>query len=86
VQQHLDRHLKMLCPAARISHRWAGTMGFSPDGLPLAGPVPQIPGAHFIGGYTGHGMGFAFNLARIYVDNLFGSARVPEWLRLERAL
>ncbi|MCA9299518.1 MAG: FAD-binding oxidoreductase, partial [Phycisphaerales bacterium] len=37
--------------------RWAGTMGFSPDGLPITREVR--PGVWFCGGFTGHGMSMA---------------------------
>jgi glycine/D-amino acid oxidase-like deaminating enzyme len=43
-----------------ITHRWSGIMGFSRDGLPMAGPVPGLPGALAAVGFTGHGFGFAF--------------------------
>ncbi|MCB9797235.1 MAG: FAD-dependent oxidoreductase [Alphaproteobacteria bacterium] len=43
-----------------ITHRWAGIMGFSRDGLPLVGPAPGVGGAAVGCGFTGHGFGFAF--------------------------
>lgn len=46
-------------PAA-ITHRWAGIMGFSRDGLPLVGSAPGLGGAAVAAGFTGHGFGFAF--------------------------
>jgi gamma-glutamylputrescine oxidase len=48
----------------KITHRWAGVMGFSKDGLPLVGALPQAPFVICAVGFTGHGMGFAFGLAR----------------------
>ena len=45
---------------APVTHRWAGIMGFSRDGLPLVGPVPGTPGAVVGAGFTGHGFGFAY--------------------------
>ena len=38
-----------------ITHRWAGIFGSSPDGLPLAGPVPRNDGLWVAAGYAGHG-------------------------------
>src|SRR5918992_983147 len=38
-----------------ITHRWAGIFGSSPDGLPLAGRVPQHDGLWVAAGYAGHG-------------------------------
>src|SRR5262249_10509701 len=39
----------------RVTHRWAGIMGFSADLLPLAGPVPDAAGLQVAGGYSGVG-------------------------------
>lgn len=59
-----------IAPEAVVA-RWAGTMGFSPDGLPLAGPVGELVGSGvfgdavwFIGGFTGHGMSLGVATAR----------------------
>jgi gamma-glutamylputrescine oxidase len=38
-----------------ITHRWAGIFGSSPDGLPLAGPIPQNGRLWVAAGYAGHG-------------------------------
>jgi len=78
VQEHLERHLAGLGVTAPITHRWAGTMGFSPDSLPLVGRLR--PGVSICAGYTGHGMGFAHLCARILVDNLLGGPPPPNWL------
>jgi glycine/D-amino acid oxidase-like deaminating enzyme len=56
VQAVLDAFLGRLGLAgALVTHRWAGIMGFSADLLPLAGPVPDAPGLHVAGGYSGVG-------------------------------
>jgi gamma-glutamylputrescine oxidase len=39
----------------RITHRWAGIWGTTPDELPLVGPVPGRDGIWIAGGYSGHG-------------------------------
>jgi len=41
---------------ALVTHRWAGTMGFSHDALPYIGAI--APGLFVCGGFTGHGMAF----------------------------
>ena len=51
-----------------IDYRWAGTMGFSTDGLPFVGPVPKIDGAYFAAACNGHGMGDSLSLAKLLVD------------------
>ncbi len=38
-----------------ITHRWAGIFGSSPDGLPVAGPLPGRDGLWVAAGYAGHG-------------------------------
>ncbi|HZG36057.1 MAG TPA: FAD-dependent oxidoreductase [Gaiellaceae bacterium] len=39
----------------RLTHRWSGIFGSSPDGLPLAGRMPQRDGVWVALGYAGHG-------------------------------
>ena len=43
----------------RITHRWSGTWGETPDRLPLVGPVAEAvagrPGVWIAAGYSGHG-------------------------------
>lgn len=46
-----------------IVARWAGTMGFSPDGVPLVGPITPEQSVWFCGGFTGHGMSLAYRTA-----------------------
>ncbi len=39
----------------RVSRRWSGIWGTTPDGSPLVGPVPGRDGVWIAGGYSGHG-------------------------------
>ena len=56
--------------------RWSGTMGFSPDGLPLVGPLDdQRPNVWFCGGFTGHGMSMGFRTAKLAVEAMFAGER-----------
>lgn len=64
IQAHLDSGLASLHVTAGVTHRWAGTMGFTESGLPLAGPVEGMPNIYICAGFTGHGMGFAFVTAK----------------------
>ena len=50
----------MLDRPIRVAARWAGTMGFSPDGMPLVGPISPDGSVWFCGGFTGHGMSLAY--------------------------
>jgi glycine/D-amino acid oxidase-like deaminating enzyme len=70
IQQHLEAHLERLSPGARVTHRWAGIMGFTESGLPLVGPVAGMPNVYVCAGYNGHGMGFAFMSAKQLVEAL----------------
>jgi glycine/D-amino acid oxidase-like deaminating enzyme len=84
VQAHLDEQLATLAGGARVTHRWAGTMGFSPDGLALVGLVDGARHVHVCAGYTGHGMGFAVNAAAVLVRQILDSNPVPAWLDAQR--
>ena len=70
IQAHLDAQLKRMGAEAAVTHRWAGTMGFTESGLPLVGPVAGMPGVNICAGFNGHGMGFAFVSAKALVDSL----------------
>ncbi len=62
IQARMDDFLARF-PALRgvpVTHRWAGTMGFSRDSMPIVGAVPGLPGALAAVGFTGHGFGFAW--------------------------
>ncbi len=42
------------------SSRWSGIMGFTPDGLPLVGQLPDLPQVYFAVGFGGRGLAWAF--------------------------
>ena len=56
VQRQLEAFLREHHVTAAVTHRWAGTMGFSHDALPYIGRVAK--GMFVCGGFTGHGMAF----------------------------
>ena len=75
VQATLERYLHEHFPWTQslpIRQRWSGTMGFSPDGRPVVGSVPQQPGSVFVTGFTGHGMGYGFRMGRVLADLVCG--------------
>jgi gamma-glutamylputrescine oxidase len=56
VWERIERYLaEELGVTAPVTHRWVGIVGYSDDGLPVAGPVPGSPGLYAAGGYSGHG-------------------------------
>jgi len=70
IQAHLDAQLKSMGAEAPVTHRWAGTMGFTESGLPLVGPVDGMKNVYTCAGCNGHGMGFAFISAKQLVDSI----------------
>jgi len=70
VQAHLERFVReLVTDSYLVTARWAGIMGFTPDALPVIGPVDpaNTPGqgrVWFCGGLTGHGMSMGHALAR----------------------
>ena len=70
IQAHLEAHLRQMGAGGKVTHRWAGTMGFTESGLPLVGPVDGMPNVYLCAGYNGHGMGFAFMSAKQLVSSL----------------
>jgi len=66
IQDHLERFLRERCPETTVTHRWAGTMGFSHDALPYVG---RLDGGAFVNaGFTGHGMAFATATGELIAD------------------
>lgn len=65
--------------AADITTRWSGVMGFSPDGLPLVGPLPEFPAGNvwFCGAFTGHGMSMGFRTAGAAVAGMIEGTKSP---------
>lgn len=66
---YLERHLPAAA-GAPVERRWSGTMGFSPDGLPVLGDVPGVPGAHLAAGFTGHGMAYGVRFGLLFARRL----------------
>ncbi len=82
VQDRLEAFVReLITDRFEVIARWAGTMGFSGDGLPLVGAVDvegvAPGGAWFCGGFTGHGMSMAFTSARAAVGEMLGGATGP---------
>lgn len=79
VQDEIEAYLRRHFPKTggmTIDLRWSGVMGFSPDGLPVYGAVPGLPGSVWAGGFTGHGMAYGFRfgklLAHVMTDDTAG--------------
>ncbi|MCB9596727.1 MAG: FAD-binding oxidoreductase [Sandaracinaceae bacterium] len=71
IQEGVWEFMQRAVPALqgkRVTHRWAGVMGFSGDGLPFIGDLPSKPRVKYLAGHTGHGFGFGFLAAKKLVD------------------
>ena len=73
IQEQLDGFLLERAPEAKVTHRWAGTMGFSHDALPFVGRLTN--GVYVNAGFTGHGMAFATATGELVADVLRGPRR-----------
>lgn len=73
IQDQLDRFVHEHCAEAQVTHRWAGTMGFSHDALPYVGQLSS--GVFVNGGFTGHGMAFATATGELVADLVRGKNR-----------
>ncbi|MCA1668106.1 MAG: FAD-binding oxidoreductase, partial [Thermomicrobia bacterium] len=49
---------------------WSGMEGESPDGIPMIGPAPDVPGLFHCCGFTGHGFAISPEVGAV----------VGEWL------
>ncbi|HEY7419523.1 MAG TPA: FAD-binding oxidoreductase [Ktedonobacteraceae bacterium] len=67
----------------RVQQRWAGLMAFTPDLLPIADQVPDLPGVWVAGGFSGHGMPFGMRLSQLLAEAITAGRR-PDELQLFR--
>jgi glycine/D-amino acid oxidase-like deaminating enzyme len=51
----------------RIRKEWTGIMGYSPDGFPFIGEVPEEKGLWIAASFQGHGMVLCFSSAKALV-------------------
>ena len=75
LQNDLANYLASYFPGradVEVNRRWAGTMGFSDDGLPVWGRLPEVPRALWVGGFTGHGMSIAFLVGKMMAELTIG--------------
>lgn len=80
VQGSLDDFVHNVYPGLaerRVVHRWAGVMGFTDSGLPLAGEAPGLPQMVYAAGFTGHGMSLGFATGRWLAKRVLGETLEP---------
>jgi glycine/D-amino acid oxidase-like deaminating enzyme len=76
------RALRFLPALAGVSviRSYAGLRPWSPDHLPLVGPVPEVPGFYLAAGHEGAGIGLAPITGRLIADWILG-AELPPFAR-----
>ena len=72
VQEALETYActHILSHKPQVWLRWSGTMGFSPDGLPLIGEIG--PQGYWVAGCSGHGMSWGFRIGQLMSHLLQG--------------
>lgn len=70
----LARRARGIWPSLRLQPAcgWGGFFGETPDGLPVIGCPPGMPGAHFALGYGGNGITFSLVAAEIITGTITG--------------
>jgi sarcosine oxidase subunit beta len=58
----------------KVVRQWAGPYDVSPDGDPIVGELPDVPGFHVVCGFRGHGFMMAPVVARHFAAYLQGGA------------
>jgi len=61
----------------KVVRQWAGPYDLSPDGDPIVGELPDVPGFHVVCGFRGHGFMMAPVVARHFAAYLRGGEPHP---------
>jgi glycine/D-amino acid oxidase-like deaminating enzyme len=71
---------------ARTKTAWAGLVDVMPDGVPVIGEVPRLPGFFVATGFSGHGFGIGPGAGRLVAELVSGRAPAidPKPFRPER--
>jgi len=73
LDEFMERHFPELADVP-IERRWGGTMGFTPDGLPLVGTLNRDDRIGFAVGFNGHGLGLGVMVVEELLQSLDGGA------------
>jgi sarcosine oxidase subunit beta len=82
--QRMSRALLEVMPGlgeVKIVRQWAGPYDLSPDGHPIVGEAPGVPGFYLCCGFVGHGFMMAPVVARHYALHLLGKQTHPLFAR-----
>lgn len=84
IQRRLEALARELTGAdVRVSHRWSGIWGTTPDGLPLLGRVPGRERTWISAGYSGHGNVLGLVCGALLADAILGREAGEEWALLD---
>ena len=61
----------------KVVRQWAGPYDMSPDGSPIVGESPRLPGLYLCCGFVGHGFMMAPVVGRHYARHLLGQGTHP---------
>lgn len=78
VEDELIHFMSQRFPEVSVGgvQRKSGTMGFTPDGLPLLGTLPDLPQVYFAVGFGGRGLAWTFAVAERLVDAMLHEAEL----------
>lgn len=79
IEQILPRLFPALVPRLRVIERWAGLLDCTTDEHPIVDEVPEVPGAFFVGGLSGHGMPFGLRFGQLLATAVT-DGKLPEAL------
>ncbi|OYZ27325.1 MAG: D-amino-acid oxidase, partial [Novosphingobium sp. 16-62-11] len=71
---------------APVVASWAGFVDSTPDGVPVIGEIPAVPGMILAAGFSGHGFGIGPGAAHLVADIVTGNEPIvdPRPYRLSR--
>jgi len=70
IQNGIQNKIQSFFGENEVVNRWSGIMGFTHDEQPIVGCSATDSNIYYIGGFSGHGNGYAFKLAQKLVDML----------------
>jgi sarcosine oxidase subunit beta len=76
----LAREITQVMPrlaGVRVLRQWAGPYDISPDGHPIVGELPTVPGFHLCCGFMGHGFMMAPVVGKHYAEWLVNGTEPP---------
>jgi gamma-glutamylputrescine oxidase len=71
IQNALIERCEKYFGSCQLLHKWCGIMGFTQDEQPIVGRSKYNANVFYIGGYSGHGNGYAFKLSKNLIDEYF---------------